>query len=296
MTSQIHRSPFCVLLLVFALLLCSFLPAARAQSRGAIGGTVTDQAGAVLQGAQISTQSPALTVSTNEGGRFYINDLAPGSYNLTITYVGLAPFTTTVSVNAGHTANVDAQLRVANRGETVVVTAGRASAEAEAINVERAADNLLQVMPNEVITSLPNANLADALGRLPSVTLERDEGEGKYVQVRSTEPRLTNTTVDGVNLPSEEPGVRQIKFDAIPSSLVESVQISKTLQANMEGDGIGGSVNLVTKTPRHADGRDHWPRRLHADPKRPWQHDGDRHIGSPFRGQQKIRFDRRRLL
>jgi TonB-dependent receptor len=229
------------------LLLCGFLPSASAQTRGAIGGTVTDQAGAALRGAEISTQSPALTVSTSEEGRFYINDLAPGTYNLAITYVGLAPFTATVSVNAGQTAKVDAQLHVANRGETVVVTTERASAEAEAINVERAADNLLQVMPNEVITSLPNANLADALGRLPSVTLERDEGEGKYVQVRSTEPRLTNTTVDGVNLPSEEPGVRQIKFDAIPSSLVESVQISKTLQANMEGDGIGGSVNLVTK-------------------------------------------------
>ncbi|WP_263351789.1 TonB-dependent receptor [Acidicapsa acidisoli] len=248
MTSQVYRPHHCVSLLVFALLLCGFLPGAKAQTRGAVGGTVTDQAGAILQGAQISTQSPALTVSTNEEGRFYINGLAPGTYNLTITYVGLAPFTTTVSVSAGQTANVDAQLHVANQDETVVVTAGRASAEAEAINVERAADNLLQVMPNEVITSLPNANLADALGRLPSVTLERDEGEGKYVQVRSTEPRLTNTTVDGVNLPSEEPGVRQIKFDAIPSSLVESVQISKTLQANMEGDGIGGSVNLVTKT------------------------------------------------
>jgi hypothetical protein len=49
--------------------------------------------------------------------------------------------------------------------------------------------------------------------------------------------------VDGVNLPSEEPSVRQIKFDAIPSSLVESVQVSKTLQANLEGDGIGGSVS-----------------------------------------------------
>ena len=248
MTSQVYRLHRCVSLLVFALLLCGFLPGALAQTRGAIGGTVTDQAGAVLQGAQISTQSPALTISSNEEGRFYINDLAPGTYNLTITYVGLAPFTTAVIVNAGQTANVDAQLRVADQGQTVVVTAGRASAEAEAINVERAADNLLQVMPNEVITSLPNANLADALGRLPSVTLERDEGEGKYVQVRSTEPRLTNTTVDGVNLPSEEPGVRQIKFDAIPSSLVESVQISKTLLANMEGDGIGGSVNLVTKT------------------------------------------------
>ena len=83
---------------------------------------------------------------------------------------------------------------------------------------------------------------------LPSVTLERDEGEGKYVQVRGTEPRLTNTTIDGINVPSPESGVRQIKFDAIPADLVESVEINKTLQANMDGDGIGGSINLVTKT------------------------------------------------
>lgn len=248
MTPQSSRSICFLSLFALVLIVCGFAPNVRAQTRGAIGGTVTDQSGAVLRGAEIFTAVPSLANSTDEEGRFYINGLAPGTYDLTITYVGLAPFTAKVSVIAGETAKLDAQLRVANKNETVVVTAGRASAEAEAINVERAADNLLQVMPNEVITSLPNANLADALGRLPSVTLERDEGEGKYVQVRSTEPRLTNTTVDGVNLPSEEPGVRQIKFDAIPSSLVDSVQISKTLLANMEGDGIGGSVNLVTKT------------------------------------------------
>src|SRR2546430_8724770 len=63
-----------------------------------------------------------------------------------------------------------------------------------------------------------------------------------------TEPRLTNTTIDGINVPSPEGGVRQIKFDAIPADIVESVEINKTLQANMDGDGIGGSVNLVTKT------------------------------------------------
>src|SRR5208337_1580845 len=50
------------------------------------------------------------------------------------------------------------------------------------------------------------------------------------------------------NVPSPESGVRQIKFDAIPSDIVESVEINKTLQANMDADGIGGSVNLVTKT------------------------------------------------
>ena len=247
MTSRSTLPVRLVALLVFALLLGGALPKGSAQTRGGIGGSVTDQMGAVLKGAEISVQSPALTVSTNEEGRFFINDLTPGTYNLKISYVGLAPFTTSVTVNAGQTANVDAQLQVANQGEKVVVSSGRASAEAEALNEERAADNLLQVMPIQVITSLPNANLADALGRMPSVTLERDEGEGKYVQIRSTEPRLTNTTVDGVQLPSEEPGVRQIKFDAIPSSLVESVQINKTLLANMDGDGIGGSVNLVTK-------------------------------------------------
>src|SRR5438046_9825598 len=90
--------------------------------------------------------------------------------------------------------------------------------------------------------------MADAVGRLPSVTLERDEGEGKYVQIRGTEPRLSNTTIDGVSVPSPESGVRQIKLDTLASDLVESVEINKTLQANMDADGIGGSVNLVTKT------------------------------------------------
>src|SRR5260370_1147698 len=96
---------------------------------------------------------------------------------------------------------------------------GSISGEVEAINREMNADNILQVLPAEVITSLPNTNIADAVGRLPSVSLERDEGEGKYVQVRGTEPRLTNLTLDGVHVPSPE-SVRQVKLDAIPAHLV----------------------------------------------------------------------------
>ena len=218
------------------------------EQKGAISGTVTDPSGAVLRGAQVSIEAKDVNVTTNEQGLFFINDLVPGKYALTINYVGFAAFTQTVDVLAGQTANLDAKLQVQSQLQTVLVTAPRATGEAEAINVERTADNILQVLPAEVIRSLPNANMADALGRMPSVTLERDEGEGKYVQVRGTEPRLTNTTIDGVNLPSPEPGVRQIKFDAIPADIVQEVQISKTLQANMDGDGIGGSVNLITKT------------------------------------------------
>jgi len=216
--------------------------------KGAITGRVTDRSGGVLQGAQISVEPAGLTAVSDVQGQFFINDLDPGSYTLAVTYVGFAKFTQTVNVAPGQTASVEAKLGLQSENQEVLVTAERPSAEAEAINIQRTADNIVQVLPAEVIRSLPNANMADALGRLPSVTLERDEGEGKYVQVRGTEPRLTNTTINGINVPSPEPGVRQIKFDAIPADIVESVEINKTLQANMEGDGIGGSVNMVTKT------------------------------------------------
>ena len=233
-----------VLLLMFAVPWRAF---GQAQT-GAIAGTVADPTGAVLKGAKVSIATQNIHVVSDEQGRFYISGLPAGQYAITVSYVGFATQQKVATIGAKETANVDVHLEVPSQKQTVVVTAPRASGEAEAINEERTADNILQVLPAEVIRSLPNANMADALGRMPSVTLERDEGEGKYVQVRGTEPRLTNTTVDGINLPSEEPGVRQIKFDSIPADLVESVQVSKTLEANMDGDGIGGSVNLVTKT------------------------------------------------
>ena len=221
---------------------------AAQERKGNISGRVTDNSGGVLQGAQIEVQQKNGSFPSNGQGEFFINDLEPGSYTIAVTYVGFKPFTTPVTVAAGQTANVEVKLEVESQSLEVLVTAERAYGEAEAVNRERSADNILQVLPADVLRSLPNANMADALGRLPSVTIERDEGEGKYVQIRGTEPRLANVTIDGINTPSPESGVRQIKLDAIPADIVESVEINKTLQANMDPDGIGGSVNLVTKT------------------------------------------------
>jgi len=74
------------------------------------------------------------------------------------------------------------------------------------------------------------------------------KGEGKYVQIRGTEPRLSSVTVNGVNLPSPEGAVRNIKLDAVPADLVERIEVFKTLSANQYADGVGGTVNLVTRT------------------------------------------------
>src|SRR5579871_941973 len=230
-------------------LLCLVLCTARAQERkGIVTGLVTDSVHAILQGASVELQPSGKKTVSDNTGQFSITDVAPGTYTLNISFVGMAPFSKEITVTGGQPTHLEAEMQVASTSDSVTVTAERVHGEAEAINRERTAENILQVLPAEIITSLPNANVADAIGRLPSVTLERDEGEGKYVQIRGTEPRYSNVTIDGVNVPSPESDVRQIKLDVIGSDLVESVEINKTLLANMDGDGIGGSVNLRTKT------------------------------------------------
>ena len=238
---------YCVLV-VLAGALC--LVQANAQtSRGSITGTITDPSGAVLPGAKIEMKPSVRTAVSDGNGAFFIPDVNAGSYTLSVSYVGFSPTSVQVTVSAGQLAHGDAVLEVQKQNEVVTVSAERARGEVEAINIERTADNIVQVLPSKVITSLPNTNIADAVGRLPSVSLERDEGEGKYVQIRGTEPRLSNTTVDGVNLPSPEGNVRNIKLDVIPSGLVDRIEVNKTLSADQDGNAIGGSVNLVTKTP-----------------------------------------------
>src|ERR1041384_1718291 len=236
-----------VSLAVLLLMMCGSASVAQ-NGKGTVTRRVVDPLGGVLQGAEIRLEPGGISRVSDAQGEFTITGVEPGTYTVKVNFVGFETYSASVEVKAGSLVRADAALKVSAQSSEVIVTAERAAGEAEAVNRERSADNLVQVLPADVIRSLPNAHLADALGRLPSVTLERDEGEGKYVQVRGTEPRLTNTTIDGMNVPSPESGVRQIKFDAIPADLVESVEINKTLQANMDGDGIGGSINLVTKT------------------------------------------------
>jgi TonB-dependent receptor len=235
-----------ILAMPIALMLAAVL---YAQSdKATITGRVIDATNACLQGAQVQVEPTGVTVVSDAQGEFRIVDLAPGDYKLVVNYVGFKTSETPVTVQASQVKSVDIHMQVASRAESIVVTAERPHGEAEAIERTRNSDNVVQVLSGEVIRSLPNANVADALGRLPSVTLFRDEGEGAYVLVRGTEPRLTNVMINGITVPSPEANVREVRLDSLPAGLVESVEINKTLAPNIDGDGIGGSVNLKTKT------------------------------------------------
>ncbi|HVZ83820.1 MAG TPA: TonB-dependent receptor [Terracidiphilus sp.] len=236
-----------ILSTIFSLMLFAILSHAQSD-KGAVAVSVVDSSGAALKGAQLKLLPLGLSAATDDHGMYTFQSVAPGSYTISASFVGLKDANTPVEITAGQTQNVEVQLGVSAVSDEILVVAARPHGEAEAINETRTADNILQVLPAQVITSLPNANVADAIGRLPSVTLYRIEGEGVYVQVRGTEPRLTNVTVDGITLPAPEPTVREVRLDVIPSELVESVEINKTLSANQDADGIGGSVNLITKS------------------------------------------------
>ena len=213
---------------------------------GRVSGIVKDSAGAVLQGAQIVLQPTAASAVSGPQGGYLIANLKPGTYTVTISYVGFSTSVSTIVVTAGKTTTQDATLSVASANQQVVVNANL-EGDALEVNEQRTSENILNVQSDAQIQSLPNANVADAVGRMPGVTLQRNEGEGQYVQIRGTEPRLSNTTIDGVVVPGPDPEVRQVDLDTIPADLVGSIAINKTLSANQDGDAIGGSVDLRVK-------------------------------------------------
>jgi len=221
---------------------------AHPDERGTVSGRITGPDRAALQGARVELQPIGLTAVSDAQGQFAISDVPAGNYTLSVSYLGFAPSSAPISVTSGGATQADVELKIEAMSQQVVVRGERERGEIEALNRERTADTIIEVLPADVITSLPNTNVADALGRLPGVSLERDEGEGKYIQIRGTEPRLSNVTINGVRITSPESDVRTIKLDVIPAVLVESIELSKTLSANQDGDAIGGSVNLVTRT------------------------------------------------
>ncbi|HTW78278.1 MAG TPA: carboxypeptidase regulatory-like domain-containing protein, partial [Terracidiphilus sp.] len=246
MTAFLRRRIF------FLFLICIALAGTlNAQSQKAsIIGHVADVSKAVIQGARVVVMPGNIVTMTNSAGEFTVSGLAPGSYAIAITATGFSPLTQSVTLAAGQAETLSAVLEVGSASEQVVVNAGAGPIQTttQAINEEITSANIVNVMPLTEIEALPNANIADAVGRLPDVTLQRNEGQGEYVQVRGLDPRLTNVTVDGVTVPAPEVVVEQVDLTTIPDNMVSSIVVNKTLSATQDAGGIGGSVNLVTKT------------------------------------------------
>jgi len=241
-----------VLLGVSILVACAVLPPLHAQaSRGTIFGRVTSPDRSPIEGAVVHVAGTNRSAHTAEDGVFRLGDVSPGTDTIVVQRLGFAPDSFVVHLEPGATVQQDALLQpIPTLLSSIVVSAERmGETQSAALERQRSADNLVNVLPGDEIRALPNFNAAEAAGRIPGVAIERDEGEGKFVQIRGTEPRLSNVTVDGTHLPGTEEGDRIPKLDDVPAEVLSAIEVSKTLTADMDADAIGGSVNLVTKMP-----------------------------------------------
>ncbi len=130
-----------------------------------------------------------------------------------------------------------------------VTITGMLFGQAKAFNQQKNADNIRNVVAADLIGRFPDPNVADALQRVPGISIDRDQGEGRFIQIRGTSPLLNSVMVNGERLPSPEAsGDRSVALDVIPSDVLASVEVSKAITPDMDGDAIGGAVNLVTRS------------------------------------------------
>ena len=120
--------------------------------------------------------------------------------------------------------------------------------EASARAIERSSLNVVNVMSAKAIELSPDLTVANAIQRMSGVTVERNSsGEGQYAILRGMDKRYNYTLVNGVKIPSPDNKNRFVPLDIFPSEMLDRLEVTKSLTADMEGDGIGGAVNLVMK-------------------------------------------------
>lgn len=234
------------LLSILFLLACSL--SVHAQTSYTISGYVFDEQGLTLPGATVQITSLDRGSVTDQSGRFVMNNVPEGTYTLEVSYLGFQPATRQVEVSA----DVEVEFTLTPgliQGDEVMVISERLAGEAKALNQQRANMNVTNVVSTDQIGKFPDANVGDALKRIPSITVFYDQGEARFASIRGSAPQLNSVQINGERIPSAEAEIRTVQLDLIPSDMIQTIEVNKVLMADMDADAIGGSVNLITRAP-----------------------------------------------
>ncbi|MBO9560691.1 MAG: TonB-dependent receptor [Caulobacter sp.] len=213
-------------------------PALAADLRG----RVVDAAGAPLPGAYVEVAGRSTTAGSD--GRFVLTGVASGQAEVMVAYVGYSASNLPVTVTDGGN-EVVLTLKPVDEVSEIVVSSARA-AERRSLQVKKVADNFVEALYANDVGKLPDQNVAEAVRRLPGVSVANDQGEGRYVIIRGVDPRYVNVTVNGQTAAAPEPDSRQVKLDDIPSAMIGSVKVIKSLTPDLDASAIAGQVDIVT--------------------------------------------------
>lgn len=235
----------CVASLSLGLLSCL----AQISATGFLKGRVSDASTKIfLAGARVSVVGTSLETYTDQQGNYELLNVPAGPVAVSVTYVGYPPMEVKGAVVADQATRLDVVF-----GEEVVkmaqyVITGEAVGTARAVNEQRAAPVLTNVVAADFMGQLPDKNIAEAAMRVPGVDLYRDKNEGRFIEIRGIDPVYVGVSINGVRASTSENGTREMALDVISSAMVAGLEVTKVTTPDLEADAVGGSVNIRTRS------------------------------------------------
>ncbi|WP_221393815.1 TonB-dependent receptor [Dyadobacter sp. NIV53] len=217
--------------------------------KGLISGNIMDAQKLSLPGATLKiTPGNQYTISDTHG-KFEFLNVPSGTYKLEATYIGYQPFAQEIVVQAGQVFSVELIMQEGGLNiNEVVILGDRLKGQAKALSQQRSNENISNIISSDQVGRFPDSNIGDALKRVPGITMQNDQGEARNIIIRGLAPELNSVTMNGDRIPSAEGDNRRVQMDLIPSDMIATIEVNKTLTPDMDADAIGGSVNLVTRS------------------------------------------------
>lgn len=243
-----HLLSFLSILLVFGLCKVNANPNPTPAS---VTGVIVDKDSKLpLPGAYISFGKENLGTVTNSRGEFNLLNIPDGEYDVTVKYIGYKTLTQKVKLSSGSTSRLTLEMESGSViGDEVLVIGDALKGQAKALNQQRNNINVTNIVSNDQIGRFPDANVGDALKRVPGITIQNDQGEARFGLVRGTAARLNSVMINGDRIPSAEAENREVQLDLIPADMVSQIEVNKVLTPDMDADAIGGAINLQMRAP-----------------------------------------------
>ncbi len=214
---------------------------------GTIRGRIVDAEKHVLPGASVYVENLKNGTISDIDGFYVLSNLKPGVYKIKVTYVGYHPQEFTMEVGEGKTIEREIVMDEGVELQEVVVRSAM-QGQRKALNAQKTQIGIVNIVSADQVGKFPDSNIGDALKRISGINVQYDQGEARFGQVRGTSPDLSSVTINGNRLPSAEGDIRNVQLDLIPADMIQTIEVNKVVTSDMDGDAIGGSINLVTKS------------------------------------------------
>jgi len=219
----------------------------QAQQSGIIKGRVLDTDNLSMPGAAVALKSISKGAVSDSYGYYTITGVPAGIYELIATYIGYTPETIQVSVEPGKTTVAEFKLKPGIELSEVIVT-GQLQGQSKALNTQMNKGNITNIISSDQVGRFPDANIGDALKRIPGINVQYDQGEARFGNIRGTAPQYNSVMVNGERIPSAEAEDRTVQLDLVPADMIQAIEVNKAVTPDMDADAIGGSVNLISRS------------------------------------------------